>query len=42
MGIMFHQAVKPPQIDRYKEIIGRHVNRDIDANKTLFWEDLVK
>ena len=28
--------------DRYKDIIGRHVNRDIDADKTLFWEDLVK
>ena len=28
--------------DRYKEIIGRHVNRDIEADKTLFWEDLVK
>ena len=28
--------------DRYKEVIGRHVCRDIDADKTLFWEDLVK
>ena len=28
--------------DRYKEIIGRHVCRDIEADKTLFWEDLVK
>lgn len=28
--------------DRYKEIIGRHVCRDIEANKTIFWEDLVK
>ena len=28
--------------DRYKEIVGRHVCRDIEANKTLFWEDLVK
>ncbi|WP_394810441.1 hypothetical protein [Bacteroides uniformis] len=22
--------------------MGRHVNRDIEENKTLFWEDLVK
>lgn len=28
--------------DRLKEVIGRHVNHDIDADKTLFWEDLVK
>lgn len=28
--------------DRFREIIGRHVNHDIEANKTLFMEDLVK
>ena len=28
--------------DRIDEIIGRRVNRDIDADKTLFWEDLIK
>lgn len=28
--------------DRLNEVIGRHVNHDIEADKTLFWEDLVK
>ena len=28
--------------DRFREIIGRHVNHDIEENKTLFWKDLVK
>lgn len=28
--------------DRYNEIVGRRVNKDIKADKTLFWEDLVK
>lgn len=28
--------------DRIDEIIGRRVNKDIDADKTLFWEDLIK
>lgn len=28
--------------DRFREVLGRHVCRDIAADKTLFWEDLVK
>ena len=28
--------------DRMKEVIGRRVNHDFEADKTLFWEDLVK
>jgi N-acetylneuraminate synthase len=28
--------------DRFQEIIGRRVNRDIEADTTLFWEDLIK
>ena len=28
--------------DRFREVVGRRVCRDIEANKTLFWEDLVK
>ncbi len=28
--------------DRMDEVIGRHLNHDIDADKTLFWEDLIK
>ena len=28
--------------DRYLEVIGRRINRDIEADKTLYWEDLVK
>lgn len=28
--------------DRLKEVIGRHVNHAIEADKTLTWEDLVK
>ena len=28
--------------DRLCEVLGRHVNHDIEADKTLFWEDLVR
>lgn len=28
--------------DRLNEVIGRHINHDIAADKTIFWEDLVK
>lgn len=28
--------------DRLHEVIGRHVNHDMEADKTIFWEDLVK
>ena len=28
--------------DRFREVIGCHVNHDIEADTTLFWEDLVK
>lgn len=40
--ILFKRPGTGIPADKYKEIIGRHVNRDIEANKTLFWEDLVK
>jgi N-acetylneuraminate synthase len=28
--------------DRYQEVIGRRVKHAIGADKTLFWEDLLK
>lgn len=40
--ILFKRPGTGIPADRYKDIIGRHVNHDIEANKTLFWEDLVK
>lgn len=40
--ILFKRPGTGIPADKYKEIIGRHVVRDIDENKTLFWEDLVK
>ena len=40
--ILFKRPGTGISADKYKEIIGRHVNRDIDANKTLFWDDLIK
>ena len=40
--ILFKRPGTGIPADRYKEIIGRHVCRDIEENKTLFWEDLVK
>ena len=40
--ILFKRPGTGIPADKYKEIIGRHVSRDIDENKTLFWEDLVK
>lgn len=39
--ILFKRPGTGIPADRYKEIIGRHVCRDIGENKTLFWEDLV-
>ena len=39
--ILFKRPGTGIPADKYKDIIGRHVCRDIDANKTLFWEDLV-
>ena len=39
--ILFKRPGTGIPADKYKEIIGRHICRDIDANKTLFWEDLV-
>ena len=40
--ILFKRPGTGIPADKYKDIIGRHVCRDIDENKTLFWEDLVK
>ena len=40
--ILFKRPGTGIPADKYKEIIGRHVCRDIDANKTMFWEDLVR
>lgn len=40
--ILFKRPGTGIPADKYKDIIGRHVCRDIDANKTLFWEDLVR
>ena len=40
--ILFKRPGTGIPADKYKEIIGRHVCRDIDANKTLLWEDLVR
>ena len=40
--ILFKRPGTGIPADRFKEVIGRHVNRDIEENKTLFWEDLVK
>ena len=39
--ILFERPGTGIPADKYKDIIGRHVCRDIDTNKTLFWEDLV-
>ena len=39
---MFKRPGTGISADRLNEVIGRHVNRDIEADKTLFWEDLVK
>ena len=39
--ILFKRPGTGIPADKYKDIIGRHVCRDIDTNKTLFWEDLV-
>ena len=39
--ILFKRPGTGISADKYKDIIGRHVSRDIDENKTLFWEDLV-
>ena len=40
--ILFKRPGTGIPANRYKEIIGCHVNRDIEENKTLFWEDLVR
>lgn len=40
--ILFKRPGTGIPADKFKEIIGRHVNRYIEANKTLFWDDLVK
>lgn len=40
--ILFKRPGTGIPADKYKEIIGRHVCCDIDANKTLLWEDLVR
>ena len=40
--ILFKRPGTGIPADKYKDIVGRHVSRDIEANKTLFWEDLVK
>ena len=40
--ILFKRPGTGIPADKYKDIIGRRVCRDIEANKTLFWEDLVK
>ena len=40
--ILFKRPGTGIPADKYKDIIGRHVCRDIGENKTLFWEDLVK
>ena len=54
LGMFFHgQEIKYEDIvfkrpgtgipaDRLHEVIGRHVNHDMEADKTIFWEDLVK
>ena len=42
IDILFNRTGTGIPADRFKEVIGRHVNRDIEENKTLFWEDLVK
>lgn len=39
--ILFKRPGTGIPADKYRDIIGRHVRRDIDENKTLFWEDLV-
>ena len=39
--ILFKRPGTGIPADKYKDIIGRHVCRDIEVNKTLFWEDLV-
>ncbi len=40
--ILFKRPGTGIPADKFREVIGHHVNRDIKENKTLFWEDLVK
>lgn len=39
--ILFKRPGTGIPADRYKEIIGRRINRDIEEDKTLFWTDLM-
>lgn len=40
--IVFKRPGTGISADRFREIIGRHAARDIESDKTLFWEDLLK
>ena len=40
--ILFKRPGTGISADRFKEVVGRRVCRDIEADKTLFWEDLLK
>ena len=40
--ILFKRPGTGISADKYKDVIGRRVARDIAENKTLFWEDLEK
>lgn len=40
--IVFKRPGTGISADRLHEVIGRHVNHDMEADKTIFWEDLVK
>jgi N-acetylneuraminate synthase len=39
---MFKRPGTGISADRLNEVIGRHVAHDMEADKTIFWEDLVK
>lgn len=39
--ILFKRPGTGIPADRFNEIIGRRVNKNIDEDKTLFWEDLI-
>ena len=39
--ILFKRPGTGISADRFKEVVGRRVCRDIEADKTLFWEDLL-
>lgn len=41
-NLLFKRPGTGISADRYNEIVGRRVNKNIDADKTLFWEDLIK